>query len=38
MAKAAAQTATGPVAMVAIEQSFPDHQRIVSDDLAYWML
>lgn len=38
MAKAAAKTAAGPVTMVAIEQLFPSHQRIVSDDLAYWML
>jgi methyltransferase (TIGR00027 family) len=38
MGKAAAKTASGPVAMVAIEQFFPSHQRIVSDDLACWML
>ncbi len=38
MAQAAAKTAAGPVALVAMEQCFPSHQRIVTDDLAHWML
>jgi methyltransferase (TIGR00027 family) len=38
VARAAAKTAAGPVALVAMEQWFPSHQRIVSDDLACWML
>jgi methyltransferase (TIGR00027 family) len=34
MAQAAAKTGTGPTVMVAIEQYFPSHQRIIIDDLA----
>ena len=38
MAQAAAKTGTGPTVMVAIEQWFPDHQRILVDDLALAIL
>jgi methyltransferase (TIGR00027 family) len=38
MSQAAAETGVGPTAMVALEQYFPRHQRIIVDDLAYWML
>ncbi len=38
MAKEAANTGVGPIALIAIEQYFPKSQRIVEDDLAYYML
>ena len=38
MAQAAAKTGAGPTVMVAIEQYFPSHQRIIVDDLAYSVL
>ena len=38
MAKAAAKTGVGPIALVAIEQHFPEDQRIIEDDLAYRIL
>jgi len=38
MAQAAAKTGAGPTVMVAIEQYFPSHQRIITDDLAYSVL
>jgi methyltransferase (TIGR00027 family) len=38
MAKAASKTGVGPTALVAIEQGFPEDERIIEDDLAYWML
>ena len=34
MSQAAAKTGAGPTVMVAIEQCFPSHQRIIVDDLA----
>lgn len=38
MAQTAADTATGPAAIVAIEQHFPEGERIINDDLAYQIL
>lgn len=38
MAKAAAQTGTGPTVTVAIEQHYPPDQRIIEDDLARTIL
>jgi hypothetical protein len=39
MAQAAAKTGAGPTVMVAIEQYFPSHQRIIIvDDMAYSVL
>jgi methyltransferase (TIGR00027 family) len=38
MSRAAAKTALTPTAMVALEQSFPESKRIISDDLAYSIL
>jgi methyltransferase (TIGR00027 family) len=38
MTKAAAKTGIGPTALVAIEQNFPEKQRIIEDDLAYRIL
>jgi methyltransferase (TIGR00027 family) len=38
MAKAAAKTGVGPTTLVAIEQHFPEKQRIIEDDLAYRIL
>ncbi|AAM03623.1 TPA: class I SAM-dependent methyltransferase [Methanosarcina acetivorans] len=38
MTKAAAKTGVGPTALVAIEQHFPENQRIIEDDLAYRIL
>ena len=35
MTKAAAKTGSGPMTLVAIEQHFPERQRILEDDLAY---
>lgn len=34
MAKAAAETGAGPTVLVAIEQYFPQRERIIDDDLA----
>lgn len=38
MAKAAAKTGVSPTALIAIEQYFPEKQRIIEDDLAYRIL
>lgn len=38
MTKKAAQTGVGPTVTVAIEQFFPDTQRLINDDLAYSIL
>jgi len=38
MSRAAAKTGIMPMALVAIEQSFPRDRRVVQDDLAYHML
>ncbi|MCA1452384.1 SAM-dependent methyltransferase [Bradyrhizobium sp. BRP22] len=38
MAQAAAKTGAGPTVMVAIEQWFPSHRRILTDDLALSIL
>lgn len=38
MTKAAARTGASPTAMVALEQYFPEKQRIIEDDLAYRIL
>jgi methyltransferase (TIGR00027 family) len=38
MAQAAAKTGVGPTMTVAIEQYFPEDQRIIGDDLAYPIL
>ena len=38
MTKAAAKTGLGPTVSVAIEQCFPENQRIIHDDLAYSIL
>ncbi|AKB30832.1 hypothetical protein MSSAC_0156 [Methanosarcina siciliae C2J] len=38
MTKAAAKTGVGPTVLVAIEQYFPENQRIIEDDLAYRIL
>lgn len=38
MAKAAAKTGASPTAMVALEQYFPEKQRIIKDDTAYRIL
>ncbi|MFC7394063.1 SAM-dependent methyltransferase [Scopulibacillus cellulosilyticus] len=38
MAKEAAKTGAGPTALVAIEQYFPKHERIIEDDLAHQIL
>ncbi len=38
MAKAAAQTGSSPTVIVAIEQYFPQNERIVEDDLAFQIL
>ena len=38
MAKAAAKTGVSPTALIAIEQYFPEKQRIIEDDLAYYIL
>lgn len=38
MTKAAAKTGAGPTTLVAIEQYFPEGQRIIEDDLAYQIL
>jgi methyltransferase (TIGR00027 family) len=38
MSRAAAKTALSPTAMVALEQNFPQSQRIISDDLAHSIL
>jgi len=38
MSDGAARTALGPIAMVAIEQGFPDNRRILDDDLAHRFL
>lgn len=38
MAQAAAKTGSGPMTMVAIEQHFPEDQRIIDDELAYLIL
>jgi hypothetical protein len=35
VAKAAAKTGISPTVLIAIEQYFPEKQRIVEDDLAY---
>jgi methyltransferase (TIGR00027 family) len=37
MAKAAAKTGIGPTTLVAIEQYFPEKERIIKDDFAYKM-
>jgi methyltransferase (TIGR00027 family) len=38
MTKAAAKTAIGPIALIAVEQFYPREQRVVNDTLAYRML
>lgn len=38
MAKAAAKTAIGPMALIAVEQFYPMEQRVINDILAYRML
>ncbi len=38
MATEAGKTASGPTALVAIEQYYPKEQRVVDDDLAYRVL
>ena len=38
MAKAAAKTGSGPTALVAMEQCFPENKRIIEDDLAFGIL
>jgi methyltransferase (TIGR00027 family) len=38
MAKVAARTGIMPMALVAIEQYFPEAERLVNDDLAAWLL
>jgi methyltransferase (TIGR00027 family) len=38
MTKAAAKTGASPTAMVALEQYFPEKQRIIEDDMAYRIL
>ncbi|MCX6328073.1 MAG: SAM-dependent methyltransferase [Bacteroidia bacterium] len=38
MSKAAANTGLGPIAVVAIEQYFPEEQRIIEDKLAFQIL
>jgi len=38
MTKAAAKTGVSPTAMVALEQYFPEKQRIIEDDMAYRIL
>jgi methyltransferase (TIGR00027 family) len=38
VAKAAAKTGVSPTALIAIEQYFPEKQRIIEDDLAYRIL
>jgi hypothetical protein len=38
MTKAAAKTGVSPTVLVAIEQYFPEKQRIIEDGLAYRML
>jgi methyltransferase (TIGR00027 family) len=38
VAKAAAKTGVSPTALIAIEQYFPEKQRIIEDDLAYHIL
>lgn len=38
MSKAAARTSIGPIALIAVEQYFPDGQRVINDSLAYRML
>ncbi len=38
MTKEAAKTAMGPTFMIAVEQSFPEEQRIITDELAYPIL
>ena len=38
MSKPAAKTGAGPTVLVAIEQFFPKDQRIIQDEMAYWIL
>lgn len=38
MTKAAAKTGVGPTTLVAIEQNFPENERIITDNLAYQIL
>jgi len=38
MSQAAAKTALGPIAMVAVEQHFPRNQRVIDDEFAYRIL
>lgn len=38
MAKAAAKTGAGPTALVAVEQFFPEKERVIKDDWAYPIL
>lgn len=38
MAKAETKTGVGPTVLVAIEQYFPEKERIIQDDLAYRIL
>lgn len=38
MAKKAAKTGPGPMVIVALEQHFPEHSRILEDDLAFQIL
>lgn len=35
MARAAAKTGAGPTALIAIEQFFPENERILKDPVAY---
>ena len=38
MANAAAKTSIGPIALIAVEQYYPEEERIVEDNLAFRML
>jgi methyltransferase (TIGR00027 family) len=38
MVQPAAKTASGPIAIVAVEQNFPRNQRVIVDDFAHWLL
>jgi O-methyltransferase involved in polyketide biosynthesis len=38
MANQATETAIGPMVMVAVEQDFPQGQRLITDDVAYRLL
>ncbi len=38
MSEASAKTSIGPIALIAVEQNYPDGQRVITDRLAYHML